>query len=221
MATSVADKLKIKAGHTLLTLNAPNDFIKELGKLPAGVTITDKAKNFDQLHWFVTTKAQVDKELSKVFKLCKPGVTVWAYYPKVTSKMQTDLSRDKGWESLMKEEEKFRWISLVSFNDKWSAFGFRIKTDEDKQKEAKPKPEREVFKYVNPETKEVRLPEDLASVLKKAKTELTYFNSLSFTCKKEYIEWIVSAKKEDTRQNRVERTIEMLRQKKKNPTDRG
>lgn len=221
MATALAEKLKIKTGFSLLTMNAPPDFLKELGKLPADVTVSEKARSFDQLHWFVTTRAQVDKQLQKVFKLCQPGVTVWAYYPKVTSRMQTDLSRDKGWDSLLKEEDKFRWISLVSFNDTWSAFGFRIKTEEDKINEAKPKPERELFKYVNTETREIKLPEDLEPLLKKNKTELTYFNSLSFTCKKEYIEWIVSAKKEETRQNRVQRTIEMLRQKKKNPSDKG
>jgi hypothetical protein len=37
MATSISDKLKIKAKDSLLTLNAPADFKKGLLGLPAGV----------------------------------------------------------------------------------------------------------------------------------------------------------------------------------------
>lgn len=139
MATSVADKLRIKPQFTLLTLHAPADFKKELQGLPAGVKITDSGKEYNQVHWFVISKAQLEKEMSKVMKLVKPEVTVWVYYPKGTSKIQTDLTRDKGWDCLLSEGDKLTWISLISFNDTWSVFGFRAKTEADKKKEAKPK----------------------------------------------------------------------------------
>jgi hypothetical protein len=38
----------------------------------------------------------MEKEMSKVMKLVKPEVIVWVYYPKVSSKMQTDLTRGQG-----------------------------------------------------------------------------------------------------------------------------
>ncbi|HMT75130.1 MAG TPA: hypothetical protein PKA77_13745, partial [Chitinophagaceae bacterium] len=63
MPTSVADKLKIKAGFTLLTVNAPADFKKGLGALPAGVKISDAGKTYNQVHWFVQNKAQMEKQL--------------------------------------------------------------------------------------------------------------------------------------------------------------
>src|SRR6186713_3526997 len=100
MANSIADKLRIRAKDTLLTLNAPADFKKGLQGLPAGVKIADSGKDYNQVHWFVLNKAQMEKELSKVMKLLKPGVIVWVYYPKGTSKLQTDLNRDKGWDCL-------------------------------------------------------------------------------------------------------------------------
>lgn len=96
MANAIADKLRIKPNFTLLTLNAPADFKKGLGKLPAGVTITDSGSTYNQVHWFVLNRAQLEKEMSRVMKLVKPEVTVWVYYPKGTSKIQTDLTRDKG-----------------------------------------------------------------------------------------------------------------------------
>ncbi len=217
MANTISDKLKIKAGYTLLTLNEPSGFQKGLNGLPKGVKVIESGKDYNQVHWFVLSRAQLEKEMSKVMKLVKPEVTVWVYYPKGTSKVQTDLTRDKGWDCLLAEGDKLTWISLISFDDTWSVFGFRAKTEADKKKEAKPKEEREIFKWVNPQTKEVKLPDDLAAALKKNKKALEFFNALSFTNKKEYIEWIVTAKREETRKERVDGTIERLVKGWKNP----
>jgi len=215
MATSTAQKLKIKENSTLLTINAPADFKKNIGDLPKGVKISPDTKSYNQVHWFVLNKAQMDKELDKVVKLIKDDVTLWIYYPKGTSKLQTDLTRDKGWDNLLKHDE-LGWISLVSFDDTWSTFGSRLKTEADKKREEKPR-ERPIFDYVDPKTKSVRLPDDLADALKKNKKQEGFFNTLSFTNKKEYIEWIITAKREETRIDRVNGTIERLGKQWKNP----
>ncbi|MBS1608484.1 MAG: YdeI/OmpD-associated family protein [Bacteroidetes bacterium] len=152
-------------------------------------------------------------------KLLKENVIAWVYYPKGTSKIQTDLTRDKGWDCLLRESDKLTWISLISFDDTWSVFGLRPKSEADKKKEAIPKQEREIFKWVNPSTKEVKLPDDLAIALKKNKKEAAYFDTLSFTNKKEYIEWIVTAKREETRKERIKGTIERLGKQWKNPAN--
>jgi len=217
MATAISDKLRIKPKDILLTLNAPADFKKGLKDLPAGVKITETGKDYNQGHWFVMNQAQMQKDLNKVMKLVKPEVVVWVYYPKGTSGIQTDLNRDKGWDVLMKENDKLTWISLISFDDTWSVFGLRAKTEADKKKETRPAPEREIFKWVNPQTKEVKLPDDVAAALKKSKKQLEFFNTLSFTNKKEYLEWIVTAKQEKTRSERIDGTIERLGKQWKNP----
>ena len=217
MAISISDKLKIKPSYNLLTLHAPDNFKKGLGSLPAGVKISDNTKTYNQVHWFVMNRAQLEKEMSRIMKLVKPDIVVWVYYPKGTSKVQTDLTRDKGWDCLLSESDKLTWISLISFDDTWSVFGFRAKNEADKKKEAKPKPEREIFKWVNPQTKEVKLPDDLAAILKKNKKQNDFFTALSFTNKKEYIEWIVTAKREETRTERLNGTIERLGKGWKNP----
>jgi len=215
MATSIAQKLKIKENFSLLTVNAPADFKKNIGELPKGVKISNDSKNFDQVHWFVMNKAQMDKELTKVLKLMKDDVILWIYYPKGTSKLQTDLTRDKGWDNLLKHDE-LGWISLISFDDTWSTFGSRLKTEADKKREEKPR-ERPIFDYVDPKTKSIRLPDDLSSVLRKNKRQEDFFNTLSFTNKKEYIEWIITAKREETRAERVKGTLDRLAKEWKNP----
>ena len=219
MPTPVAQKLKIKEHFTLLTINAPADFKKKLGDLPKDVKIvpmaTRRGKEYSQVHWFVMNKSQMEKELLKVLSLVKDDIVCWIYYPKGTSGIQTDLTRDKGWDSLLKHQE-LQWISLISFDETWSTFAFRLKTDVDKKKETRPKL-REIFNWVNPETKEIRLPDDLSAALKKNKKQQQFFDALSFTNKKEYIEWIITSKREETRNERVTGTIERLAKGWKNP----
>jgi hypothetical protein len=217
MSNSVAAKLKISPGYTLMTLNAPDDFKKHLVGLPPNVKVTSVSTEYDQIHWFVMNRRQLEKEMSRVMKLLKPNMLLWVYYPKGTSGIQTDLSRDKGWDCLLTEKDKITWVNLISFDETWSAFGFRAKTDSDKKKTSKPKKEREIFKWADPVKKTVRIPQDLSVALQKKKKISEYFDSLAYSHKREYVEWIIEAKKDETRKARIEGTIERLEKGWKNP----
>src|SRR5215204_4407871 len=217
MPVSIAEKLKIKEGYTLLAINAPNEFAQNLSPLPKGVSIVSEGKLYDQVHWFVKDKSQMTKGLKKVLLLIKNDVVCWIYYPKRTSKTQTDLTRDKGWDELLKQN--LQWVNLISFDDTWSAFGMRQKTEKDKKKDTKPK-ERPIFDYANSKTKTIRLPGDLAAAFKKEKKLEEYFNSLAFSNRREYVEWIVTAKREETRKKRIKGILERLEKKWKNPANR-
>ena len=59
----------------------------------------------------------------------------------------------------------------------------------------------------------IEIPKDLLKELKKDKEAKTFFDKLSFSHQKEYVKWIEEAKKEETRQIRVRKTIEMLKKK--------
>ena len=216
MASTIADKLKIKTADVLLTLHAPPAFKAHLGDLPASVKIVTAGKTYQQVHWFVNSKAQVEKEAAKILSLVKEHVICWLYFPKGSSGMQTDLSRDKGWGALMAHSDKLTWLSLISFDDTWSAFAFRLKTKADENKKPA-STERPILQYIDAATKTIRLPEDLASQLKKNKAAADFFNTLSFTNRKEYVEWVVTAKQEATRKARVDGTMERLAKQWKNP----
>lgn len=215
MALSMAQKLRLKEGMTVLAINPPDGFNEELTAAISGVKVSAKAKVYDQLHWFVKNKAEMEKGLDKLLSLLKDDVLCWIYYPKGTSKIQTDLTRDKGWENLLVHQH-LQWVTLVSFNDTWSAFAIRVKNDSDKKKEIVIK-ERAIFNWVDPATKTVTLPDDVAKALKQSKQAASFFNTLSFTNKKEYLEWIVTARHEVTRTERINGTIERLEKEWKNP----
>ena len=66
----------------------------------------------------------------------------------------------------------------------------------------------------------VVVPEDLAALFKQHPEAEALYEKLAYTHRKEYVQWINDAKKPETRSNRVAKTIEMLLNKKKNPTDK-
>ena len=65
------------------------------------------------------------------------------------------------------------------------------------------------------EPRVIEIPKDLMKELKKDKDTKTFFDKLSYTHQKEYVRWVEEAKKEETRQNRILKTIEMLKKGKR------
>lgn len=61
----------------------------------------------------------------------------------------------------------------------------------------------------------VETPVVLQALLDKNKTSLNTFNALSFSHKKEYVEWILSAKKEEIKTKPLHTTVEKLAEGKK------
>jgi hypothetical protein len=73
----------------------------------------------------------------------------------------------------------------------------------------------EVTVTVEPDTEPrvIEIPKDLMKEFKKDKEAKAFFDKLSYTHQKEYVRWVEEAKKEETRQNRIAKTIEMLKER--------
>lgn len=54
------------------------------------------------------------------------------------------------------------------------------------------------------------MPQDLADLLKQRAEAKEFFDKVSYTNKKAYVRWIASAKREETRQRRLQKSIEMI-----------
>jgi hypothetical protein len=65
------------------------------------------------------------------------------------------------------------------------------------------------------EERAVTVPAELKRAFRSEKEAKAVFEKLSYTHKREYVAWINEAKKEETRQNRIIKTIEMLKKGKK------
>ena len=128
--SALAKKMKLKSNLKAAVINAPENYVDVLRHNTAlSPTLNGK---FDWIQIFVRNKAELDALAPKAAKALKPESILWISFPKGSSKIQTDLTRDKGWEGVQKLDLK--WINLVSVNETWSAFGMRpYKETEKKQ----------------------------------------------------------------------------------------
>ena len=126
----LAKKMKLKSGLKASVINAPENYMDEL-RHDAAVSPTLNGK-FDWIQIFVRTQTELEALAPKAAKALKPESILWISFPKGTSKIQTDLTRDQGWDSL--RDLDLKWINLVSVNETWSAFSLRpYKEGEKKQ----------------------------------------------------------------------------------------
>jgi hypothetical protein len=126
-------KIKLKPGQHAAIINAPDGYVEALQPLPEDVEMAgDLVGTFDWVQLFVRTQAELEQVLPRVRAALKPAGMLWITFPKGTSKIQTDLTRDKGWDALRSLDLK--WINLISVDDTWSAFSLRpYKPGEERQ----------------------------------------------------------------------------------------
>jgi len=97
--TPLPKKLGIKEGSTVGLVNAPEDFEKTLGEVPAGVKFTNKAsEKSDVIVWFVESQKQFLARLEAMAGMNR-GNILWVAWPKKASGIKSDLTetviRDK------------------------------------------------------------------------------------------------------------------------------
>lgn len=122
--SALAKKLKIKPGDSVAIVNSPEGYLEDLGELPEGVEIATELKDkFDFIHLFVQDSNELEKLFPKAVKALNPDGVFWVSYPKKSSKIETDLTRDLGWEVTSKLGQ--RPVSMISVDETWSAVRFR------------------------------------------------------------------------------------------------
>ncbi len=124
--SALAKKLRIKPGHHVLVLDAPDGYLAELVPLPDGARIADRAHgHFDVVQAFVRTTSDVDRRAPIVVKSARPGGIIWLCWPKQSAHVATDLSRDILFEQA--QRHGLRAVSNVSIDETWSALRFRLR----------------------------------------------------------------------------------------------
>jgi hypothetical protein len=119
----------LKPGLKAAVIHPPENYLQEL-QHDAEISSTLRDK-FDWIQVFVKNKAELDTLAPKAANALKPESILWITFPKGSSRIQTDLTRDKGWEEVQKLNLK--WINLVSIDETWSAFSMRPYKDGEKK----------------------------------------------------------------------------------------
>jgi len=127
---ALAKKMKLTPGAHAAVINAPPSYLQEINH-DSEISETLHGK-FDWVQIFVQNKSELEQMTPKAAKALRPNSILWISFPKGSSKIQTDLTRDKGWESVQSLDLK--WINLISVNETWSAFSLRpYKEGEERQ----------------------------------------------------------------------------------------
>lgn len=122
---SLAERMSIKPGYIGAIINAPENYTPEL---PESVTLVEgEAGNLDFIHLFVRNKAELDANAPRAMNALKEDGLLWISYPKRSSKVETDITRDNGWDVMT--QAGLRGVAQVSVDETWSALRFRAKED--------------------------------------------------------------------------------------------
>jgi len=125
---NLAGKLQIKPGNLVLVLGAPDGYLDKLQPLPDGVEVREEAGEFfDVIQAFVRDRDDLDEVVELVLEALKPGGILWMSYPKRSSKVPTDLSRDAGWDPLYQAGRGP--VAAISIDEVWSGLRFGLRPD--------------------------------------------------------------------------------------------
>ncbi|HEY2071024.1 MAG TPA: hypothetical protein VGG48_15820 [Rhizomicrobium sp.] len=92
--TPLPKKLGIQPGDAVLAINAPKDYAKILGPLPGGAMISARKTGVPIVHLFVTSEAELARDLPKARKAMDINGAVWVSWYKKSAKIPTDVTED-------------------------------------------------------------------------------------------------------------------------------
>ena len=123
-------KLQLKPGMTALILNAPDSFLAAIQPLPGvGQAQTEPTGDrFDYVHLFAQNSAELNAFAKDAQTAVSTDGLFWISYPKKSSGLETDLTRDAGWEPIT--AAGYRPVRQVAVDEVWSAVRFREAGDE-------------------------------------------------------------------------------------------
>jgi len=219
---TLLEKLQLKDEKNLLIQGLPSTVEKQFAKLTFAKSVTPllRIKKIDFALVFAVSHKQLKDILADVIPALQPDAKFWIAYPKVSSKIVSDLARASTcqWECIA--SSGFEGVRTINMDNVWTAMRFKkIEKIKHATKVSVTGVPVEIA-GVDQVSRTISAPLDLIKLFSKNKKAETFFDALSFTNKKEYVGWITSAKKEETKIARLEATIEKLNNGKKNPSEK-
>jgi hypothetical protein len=237
MSQTLLEKLAYKDEKNLLIQGLPSAIEKQFAKLAFAKNLTPllKIRRIDFALVFAVNEQQLGNIVREVLPALQPDGKFWVAYPKIGSKIATSLNRDCSWSCITCFG--YESVRQVPLDHVWTAIHFK-KSDTTISTLAKLAVRDAVLetagidpvgRTVHPQTvcppartipaaaRTIHPPADFVKELRRSKIASHFFEELSLTDQKEYVIWISSAKKEETRSRRLGQAIDKLIAGKKNP----
>ena len=213
------EKLQLSEEKNLLIQGLPSSIEKQFSKIAFAKNVTPllKSRRIDFALVFAINQTQLNGILKEVIPALDESGKLWVAYPKTTSKIVSDLNRDCSWQLL--NQSGFESEHQVTLDHVWTAQKFKKPC----VKVLKPSVKEEnsvLLSVIDNKARTVTPPADFQAQLNKNKKAAAFFDTLSFTNKKEYMKWVAEAGTDKSeRQGKISSAIECLAAQKRIPSD--
>lgn len=125
MSQTILEKLQLKNEKNILIQGLPSSIEKQFSKLSFAKNLTPllRSRKIDFALVFAVSESQLNNILDDIMPALKEESKLWVAYPKVTSKITTDLNRDGSWSKLADAE--YESSEQVSLDHVWHAVYFK------------------------------------------------------------------------------------------------
>lgn len=119
------EKLQLKDEKNLLIQGIPSTIEKQFIKLSFAKCVTPllKIKKIDFALVFAISKKQLCDILTDVMPVLQPTAHIWIAYPKLASKITSDLNRDCHWEIV--HDNGYESDCEIAIDNTWTAVRFK------------------------------------------------------------------------------------------------
>jgi hypothetical protein len=124
-AQSLLEKLQLQDEKNLLIQGLPSSIEKQFIKLTFSKNVTPllKSRKIDFALVFAVSQRQLVDILKDVIPSLQVDATFWIAFPKLTSKIASDLSRDKNWDFVT--DYGFDPVLMITLDNVWGAARFK------------------------------------------------------------------------------------------------
>jgi len=116
---SILSRLQLKTGRTLLVVDPPAGYLENLGEVPTGADVSRQLQPAFIVQVFIRSQTELNAAIERYAPLVLPGGMLWVTYPKLTSKLKSDIHRDSI--NAYAREKGWIGIAMISIDTDWSA----------------------------------------------------------------------------------------------------
>ncbi|MDB5030373.1 YdeI/OmpD-associated family protein [Mucilaginibacter sp.] len=217
--SALAKKLQIKPGKRWLLFNTPDNYLATLGPLSDIEIFFEPKGQFDGVQLFVRDTTELTLSLTIIAPVLKHDAVFWITYPKKNSGIDSDLEMMGSWDIC--KEYNLRPVSSAAINEIWTALRFRPEGQSKLSGGSKKSIRKnEYSEFIDVDNKQIKLSAEIFEALQHSPQAMAFYQQLSYSNKKEYVLWILTAKQEKTRHERLVKMVEKLNAGKKNPGEK-
>ena len=125
MSQTILEKLQLKNEKNILIQGLPSSIEKQFNKLSFAKNLTPllRSRKIDFALIFAVSESQLNGILEDIMPALKEESKLWVAYPKLASKITTDLNREGSWNKL--SEADYEHAEQVSLDHVWHAVYFK------------------------------------------------------------------------------------------------